>query len=211
MVGTPGQSDPTKLGVGNPNKIHIPQCEDVPLDETVPPREPEAPRRVRVYIKQRHLEQYGCTQDCEGCKSMRAGGMKIGVGRPHTEKCRKRIEEAMDEDEAGRRWKKRADEKKDEYLEKKVMEAEQPRQAEEEKAASSTGNGAGAGVEEEEKQFENVPVPEDPDEEEKEEEKRRRDGDEEEKQRTKDQSQSNKRRKKSVKRIRKRKIRGTRL
>ena len=75
------------------------------------------------------------------------------------------IEEAMDQDEEGRRWKSKADGKRDEYLEKKVMEAEQTRQAEEGEAASSAVIGTGAAEEEEERKPEEVPVPEDTEEE----------------------------------------------
>ena len=82
MMGTPGQPDPSKPGMSVPIKISVPQCDDIPLDEVVPPPE-EAPRRV--YIKKRNLEQYGYTPDCEACKRMKAGGMKIGGARPHTE------------------------------------------------------------------------------------------------------------------------------
>ena len=70
IVGTPSQPDPSKPGMSIPIKISILKCDDVPLDEVVPPKEPEAPRRV--YIKKRHLAQYGFTPDCEACKRMKA-------------------------------------------------------------------------------------------------------------------------------------------
>ena len=111
MTGTPSQPDPSKPGVSIPIKISIPKCDDIPLDEVAPPREPEAPRRV--YIKQRRLQQYGCTPNCEACKRMRAGGMKVGGARPHTEVYRRRIEAEMEKDEEGRKWKHKSDEKGD--------------------------------------------------------------------------------------------------
>lgn len=115
MAGTPSQPDPSKPGVTIPIKISTPSCEDIPLDEVVLPKEPEAPRRV--YIKQVHLQQYGYTSNCEACKRMRAGGMKVGGAKPHTEECRKRTEAEMEKDKEGRRWKQKQDEKRDQYLE----------------------------------------------------------------------------------------------
>ena len=55
-----------------------------------------------------HLEKYGYTDDCEGCKHKRAGMRDV---RPHSEACRKRIEEAMEEDEEGREQKRRNEER----------------------------------------------------------------------------------------------------
>lgn len=166
MVGTPSQPDPSKSGVSIPIKISIPNCDDIPLDEVVPPKEPEAPRSV--YIKQRQLQQYGYTPNCEACKRMKAGGMKIGGARPHTEECRNRIEAEMEKDEEGRTWKRKSDGKRDQYLDQKVKEAEEERQKQEEtekKVDSSDVNDTGVdkdekGSEEGEKP-EDIPVPAD--------------------------------------------------
>ena len=111
MVGTPSQPDPSKPGASIPIKISILKCEDIPLDEVVYQREQDAPRRV--YIKERHLEKYGYTPDCEACRRMRAGGMKTGGARPHSEACRRRIEAEMDKDEDGRKWKQKSDDKRE--------------------------------------------------------------------------------------------------
>ena len=103
MVGTPNQPDPGKPGMSIPIRISVPTCEDIPSDEVILPKEVEAPRRV--YTKQRHLQQYGYTADCEAWKRMRAGGMALGRARPHTEEGRRRLEAEMEKDEGGRRWK----------------------------------------------------------------------------------------------------------
>ena len=81
-----------------------------------------------MYIKERHLEQYGYTPDCKACKRMKAGITAAGSARPHTEDCRKRIEAEMEKDEEGRNWKRKADDKRDHCLEQKVIEAERARQ-----------------------------------------------------------------------------------
>ena len=100
MVGTPSQPDPSKAGVSIPIRISVPNCDDIPLDEVVPPKEPEAPRRV--YIKQRHLQQYGYTPNCEACKRMKAGGMKL---KEHDHIQRNAAKESK------QRWKRRRREK----------------------------------------------------------------------------------------------------
>ena len=81
MQGTPSQPDPGRPGASIPIRVSIPACDDVPLDEVVPPREGEVPRRV--YIRQRHLQKYGYTDECEGCKRMKAGRKDA---RPHTQR-----------------------------------------------------------------------------------------------------------------------------
>ena len=48
MQGTPSQPDAGRTGTGIPIRVSIPACEDIPLDEVVPPREEEAPRRVYI-------------------------------------------------------------------------------------------------------------------------------------------------------------------
>ena len=65
MVGMPSQPDSGRPGTSIPISVNILACDDIPLDEVVPPRE-EAPRRV--YIKHRHLQKYGYIEECEGCK-----------------------------------------------------------------------------------------------------------------------------------------------
>ena len=46
------------------------------------------------------LEKYGYTENCEGCRFKQAG---MNETRGHSEVCRERILEAMDQDEEGRR------------------------------------------------------------------------------------------------------------
>ena len=45
MMGTSSQPDPTKPGMLIPIKIALPECEEVPLEEVIPPKEQEAPRK----------------------------------------------------------------------------------------------------------------------------------------------------------------------
>ena len=58
----------------------------------------------------------------------------------------------MEKDDEGRRWKQKANDKRDDYLEKKVMEADKVREEAEE--ANRTGSGEGACPAEEEEEAE---------------------------------------------------------
>ena len=72
------------------------------------------------------LRKYGHTDGCTGCKYKKAGM----ENRVHSEMCRKRIEEAMEGDEEGRRM-SQAKERENKWL------AEQLEKAEEEKREKS--------------------------------------------------------------------------
>ena len=89
MKGTPQRPDPTKPGLHIPVQIRLEP--EVPFDMPVmiPARDEEGPRRP--YIMKRHFEEYGYTEGCDGCGRL-AAGMK---SKPHSSKCRSRIEEAM--------------------------------------------------------------------------------------------------------------------
>ena len=50
-------------------------------------------------MEQAMFEDYGYTEGCEGCRFQKAG---MGERRGHSEECRRRITERMQEDEAGR-------------------------------------------------------------------------------------------------------------
>ena len=67
----------------------------------LPPPQVEERRESmrRLYIRRKDVEKYGYTEGCEGCKRMRAGMS----AKPHTQECRTRMEEAMKEDEEGRK------------------------------------------------------------------------------------------------------------
>ena len=54
------------------------------------------------------LQKYGYTEGCDGCRYKRAG---MREARPHTEVCRRRIDEAMMGDETDRRKKEEDDER----------------------------------------------------------------------------------------------------
>ncbi len=71
-------------------------------------------------ITRKMLERIGYTEDCEGCRYMQAG---MDESRPHTERCRKRIEEEMKKIQDGQmrlkeqEHRRTAKEKKDEAKE----------------------------------------------------------------------------------------------
>ena len=51
-------------------------------------------------LTSRLLERYGYSEGCDGCRFGQAG---LAEARPHSEQCRARVEEAMAQDEHGRR------------------------------------------------------------------------------------------------------------
>ena len=68
-------------------------------------------------ISEKLLEKYGYTEGCEGCRFKMAG---MDDKRPHDEKCRQRVETAMDQDEEGREMKRKDAERQDHRLEEEM-------------------------------------------------------------------------------------------
>ena len=97
MRGTPQQPDPARPGLAIPVRVHFDHTiADQPQAEL-----PNGSRQIRrMRITAAILEQYGFTEDCEGCRYRRAG---LWESRPHSETCRSRIEQAMNQNDEGRR------------------------------------------------------------------------------------------------------------
>ena len=108
MKETPQQPDRSRPGLAIPIKVNI----DPPHEESPAPAEgpvDECDRQVRrMRITGVMLQKYGYTEGCDGCRYKRAG---MREARPHTEVCRRRIEEAMMGDETDRRKKEEDDER----------------------------------------------------------------------------------------------------
>lgn len=101
-----------------------------------PPVEPEFELRPRrTYIRKVDILQHGYSERCPGCRAVRLGERAA----PHTEACRKRIEEAMKGTADGATRVERAEERITEALAERV--AKLARTAE----AGSPAAGAGAG------------------------------------------------------------------
>ena len=101
MKGTPQQPNPNKPGMTIPIKIRFDEPEAAEPIPSVPAREEKGMRRMG--ITEALLKKYGYTEDCEGCKAKAAG---IKEARKHTEECRRRIDEAMEEDGEGKERKR---------------------------------------------------------------------------------------------------------
>ena len=103
--GTPQQPNPNRPGLTIPVSVSMDMpefAEPVPVPEH---EEDEDKRQIRrMKITGTILQKYGYTDGCEGCKWKKAG---MREARPHSEKCRIRVEKAMDEDEEDK--KKRQD------------------------------------------------------------------------------------------------------
>ena len=66
----------------------------------------------------RHYEEHGYTEGCDGCGRLSAGMEP----RAHSNKCRKRMEEAMRSTEKGRKWMEKANDRIGEWMEEKYNE-----------------------------------------------------------------------------------------
>ena len=101
MKGTPQQPDPKRPGAGIPIRVVFDEAEEKRAVEPAAPKRENEIRRMRITAEM--LEKYGYTEGCEGCRFKRA---KLADNRAHSERCRKRIMDKMEEDEEGRRKKK---------------------------------------------------------------------------------------------------------
>ena len=110
MMGTPQRPNPEKAGLHIPTRI-APKVGD-PGSGVAPggvaPGEnegiPEAmpipdPLTRRMPITHKEIEKYGYTDGCPGCDAKKRGEV---ARRGHSEKCRRRIEEALRNDEEGK-------------------------------------------------------------------------------------------------------------
>ena len=108
MRGAPEQPNPNKKGLNIP--IHVRFETEEETGETdihiKPARREDKPRAI--YIKQWMTEEYGFTEDCPGCDARRAG---MSIPKPHSAKCRDRLEEAMKGDERGKKAQELVDER----------------------------------------------------------------------------------------------------
>ena len=106
LQGTPQQPDPSKAGISIPVSVRFdPRGSD---DEAIPtqPLRKEAGRRMR--LTERLFDKYGHSEGCGGCQAQVAG---MSDRKPHTEECRRRIGEAMEENAEGRDQKKKDEER----------------------------------------------------------------------------------------------------
>ena len=74
------------------------------------------------------LEAHGYTEGCKGCEYKRAG---LEMHRGHNTQCRKRMEEAVELDERGKKLKEIADNKRTQWLADEVERAQQTQDKEE--------------------------------------------------------------------------------
>ena len=127
MQGTPQQPDPSKPGLHIPVRIRM----DPPVQVERPQREEDMPKGA--YIKRRHFEKFGYTEDCEGCRRLRS---RVMPRRPRLESCRKRLYKELPKTEEGCKLMEKANIKMDEYLAEKLE-----REGEQQKGGSCTNAG----------------------------------------------------------------------
>ena len=157
LQGIPARPNPQAPGCDIPIAIHLPDLDEGERTEEVrAPRVEAMPRRT--YLKDRDFKTHGYTENCEGCRRLRTGGMGA---RPHTDECRTRIEAKLREAEDPRwaRAKARMDEALWEEIQRQEAQAKAgsaeaaPGSGKGEEAASSSGSpGVKRGGEEEERE-----------------------------------------------------------
>ena len=89
-----------------PARQRVPGTVPIPISDAPLPPQLESPKVAtkprRVYITRKVVEDYGFTPGCRGCEAVLAGD-PTAASRNHTEKCRRRMAEAMAKDEQGKR------------------------------------------------------------------------------------------------------------
>ena len=75
----------------------------------------EGTQMRRMQITESMLQKYGCAEGCEGCWTEAAGMTQ----NSHGEACRKRIEQALDGDEAGRELRRKNTERENQRSRKR--------------------------------------------------------------------------------------------
>ena len=111
MQGTPQRPNPIKVGLHIPVRLGTdpdlgggasgatPEPGD---DQGIPPVPAEIPEPLvrRTPITHREVEKYGPTPGCVGCEAKSRGEV---TRRGHSEKCRRRMEELMQQDQEDRK------------------------------------------------------------------------------------------------------------
>ena len=126
---------PTITLSGNqPLELRIPdgQEEGNPEVEVVPERAP-----YRVFLTKGGLEKVGYSPGCAKCSAMRAGDRARTRRQHHHDACRARVEAEMNKDETLRRSASNTAEEQDEWLAKKVEQADAKNKKREEVPSSS--------------------------------------------------------------------------
>ena len=93
IKGTPARPNPNGPGSDIPIRISVPSS-GVEFKEGPPARSDDAPRTT--YLKKEDFDRHGYSDNCEGCRRRRTGGMGQ---REHTAECRKRMETTLEKEE----------------------------------------------------------------------------------------------------------------
>ena len=77
---------PQRARAVHPIRIRLDPPVDIDMPDMRLQREEDMPKGA--YVKKHHFEEFGYTEDCEGCRRLRSGVVRR---RPHLESCRRRI------------------------------------------------------------------------------------------------------------------------
>ena len=120
MQGVPPQPVPGRAGSQVPIRVRVDVDQDLEAEPHDLPRRENAPRRTR--LERPHFEKHGWSDDCQGCRRAQAGLSQAA----HTEACRRRMEEAMYQDEADKARVESAEGRARDYLEREVGNHDAP-------------------------------------------------------------------------------------
>ena len=129
MKGTPQRPNPNEPGTEIPIRIRFDEGPEVEVQDPAPAKPGPDVRRMRINPEM--IARYGYMEGCPACDLKRAG---LREPRSHSERCRKRIMEALEKDEEGRRRLQREKERLDRRMaeETELQAEEQIEQAREE-------------------------------------------------------------------------------
>ena len=138
IQGTPARPNPKMPGNDIPVHILLPEPATEGPPDPEPARAEDGPRRA--YLKKKDFERYGYTENCEGCRRQRVGGMGA---RAHTQECRSRVEAKLKEDD-NPRW-KRAQEAADGILWEEIKRRDPEAAKSDDVDPQDTGGARGSG------------------------------------------------------------------
>ena len=147
LVGTPWAPNPSKTKEAR-DSLELPEPVAIEVEQPsvdIVPVEPEEskPHFKRVYLRQVDFDKFGYSAGCEACTYLRTGYDRQGVA--HTEECRMRVVQRLQETEYGRKRidiaRKREEDAKQEVERKKAKTTVESSEMEDVASGPSSGSG----------------------------------------------------------------------
>ena len=123
--GVPWQWDPDQEDVHVDLKVRWLKEEEIAAGNAGLNQESTSKRMYRLRLRKEDFVRHGFTEGCLGCQALIAG---TGA-RGHSEQCRDRMNEALEETEEGRQRRERQGEKENEYLARELEKFDEDQRA----------------------------------------------------------------------------------